>query len=142
IAAGKRCELSGSLALGTRKSIERTVELYATAAAVESGVCRELGNSLARLKTEAVADEQTGVYLAIFRPENAGKSRVPAAIARGAVLASVSFDGGDCGNAGGERGGMEKRRAGASQILHTQEHAVLLCGGPHQQGLAVPFAGF
>ena len=36
---------------------------------------------------------------------------------------------------------MQERRAGAGEVLHAEEHAVLLRGGSHQQRFAVALAG-
>src|SRR5262245_5130752 len=86
-------------------------------------------------KTQSISSQHAGADCAVGDVEHAGIDFAEGAVADGAILPAVAFDRGDGGNTGGDAGGVQEGEAGAAQVLHAEEHAVLLGGGTHEEGL-------
>ena len=61
-------------------------------------------------------------------------------VRNGDVLPGVCLNSRDAGDVGRQSGGMNQRCARARQVLHAEEHLVLLRDGAHQQRLCLSLA--
>src|SRR5436309_14750039 len=78
--------------------------------------------------------------VAVRHLEDPGETILPRLVGGRHVLPGVRFDPGHRGNVGGDAYGVDERRARTGEVLHAEEHPVLLRGGGHQHGLALALA--